>query len=338
MKVLLLSLGLGQYYCNYPIEEELINRGYQTYSICLSAFDLYKEYNEMEIEKYGVVIVNDLKFAEDFKRLNIKSNYLVSGIHTLAPKDEHWIRRMVEAGVDLDIEAGKYSLLTLGNDLKSNRNKIVIGGFPKMDYVIRNKDKRTFYKKALLDRFKFNKGWPIILYASTYSTGQHAGGTFTYCERILDSLKGQKLNLIVGPHPGDHKLLTNSMVIKNYNNVRVCLDFNKNDLILGSDLVISDNSSIILEASLADVQVMQLFKEEGKESQYLYSNPNMNKFIIAQTVEVPTELDILPKRIFRSIDYNPMEKEKEYWLNELCSGVTGNDAKKYVDEIERRLR
>jgi len=337
MRILLLSFGLGQYYCNYPIEEEFINRGHHTDSICVSAFQLFKECNEMNIESYDVVIANDLKFVDDIKRLKIKSKLLVGCIHTLAPKDENWLRNMMRANVDLSIEPGKYVLKTLGNDLDKYKDRIFLGGFPKTDYLIRNKDKKKEIRNILLNRFNFNKDYPIILYAPTYSTGWHAGGTFIYCEKIYNILKKEKLNLIIGPHPGDQPLLHKMTGLENCDNIRICLDFNKNDLILGSDLVISDNSSIVLEASLAEVPIMQLFKEEGLEATHLYSNPEQREFIIGDAVIIPKGFNILAKHIWTSMKNNPKEVELNYWLSELCSDVTGNDAKRYVDEIERRL-
>lgn len=120
------------------------------------------------------------------------------------------------------------------------REKLVINGLPRLDYILANKsnDKKIkeFYKKY--PKFK-NKNKKTILYVPTFRKGSDG---VKEAQKLIDRVNFAKYNLIIKLHPLDK----NSKAYKYMVNKK----YNTYDLLKVADYIITDYSAVAFEASI----------------------------------------------------------------------------------------
>ena len=160
-----------------------------------------------------------------------------------------------------------------------SKNQLQIIGNLKLSPFINKKtlDKESRYK--LLESYRLNPNWPIVLYAPTWNAfggdnffPDEFEGQYEKLEEYADFLKKNKLNLIIKFH---HEMVNNFeskeikkiilkkntrlfKTIKNYQT----LDDGGNDLLLASDIVVGDISGILTTAIYLNKKI--IFIEPGK--------------------------------------------------------------------------
>ena len=161
-------------------------------------------------------------------------------------------------------------------DILSNNTfkKGLIGGFPLADELYNTK----INKLKLCEKYNLNNKKPIILFAPTWGSKKSKLWGINNLKYLTDLE-----NLITVPHPSDYtisKIFKNIIIPKNRQEL--------NEILHLSDIIISDISSILLEAALINKNTIQLILNE-----YPGTFPNIdltdNKIIISK--------DLLKKEI-----------------------------------------
>ena len=128
--------------------------------------------------------------------------------------------------------------------LNANYNKGLLGGYPLADDLINT----HINKSRLINKYKLNPNKPIILYAPTWGSKKNKSWGLNNLKYLSDID-----NLIIIPHTTDYtisKIFKNITIPKNRQEL--------NEILHLSDIIISDISSIILEASLINKNTIQL--------------------------------------------------------------------------------
>jgi CDP-glycerol glycerophosphotransferase (TagB/SpsB family) len=346
MKILFVSIGLGQHYCIQPVEDELRSRGCKTHSICawsggvLNSMTLKSIYDYNDFD--AVVCTGAGSLISKFKKEGIKPKLWITMYHGCSAKNslDSWV---INKDRDLLIVPGELWLnywLTM-KDIDINKPKVVIGGFPKTDFIVNNKHNTNLFKKLIRMKYHMNKN-PIILYAPTFSTGKTTSshGTLYQLSNIYKEFKDAKLNLLVAAHPGDMTghVVNEVLDDRKFDGVKYCFNFNKNEEILGSDLVISDSSSIAFEASLIGKPVIQYIPEDNAVMLRTYSRVTEEEMILGPVLFAPRDNAKLIQTV-KDLLIEPRKyaKEQEFWSSKLNSGCDGNSTKRCADIIEKEI-
>jgi len=117
-------------------------------------------------------------------------------------------------------------------------------GWPKLDPVYNNKWNFNDRKSHLIDQYDLNPELPILLYAPTFPT------KYTSAPDLHDSIKNLnngKFNWIIKFHPLMDKLIQGQYKQLENKNLRVVDELNILPIMAGSDLLITDTSSVAYE-------------------------------------------------------------------------------------------
>lgn len=135
---------------------------------------------------------------------------------------------------------------------KISENKIISTGIPRMDYYtdeIINNNKSI--RQKFENKYPLAKGKKLILYAPTFRENDYYNNIFNFFDlnRFLSSLNDE-YSLIIRLHPKMFKF-SNRNTFKDLDsnlNIIDCSDYeNEQELLLVSDILISDYSSIMIE-------------------------------------------------------------------------------------------
>ncbi|MGL5414486.1 MAG: bifunctional glycosyltransferase/CDP-glycerol:glycerophosphate glycerophosphotransferase [Clostridium sp.] len=175
-------------------------------------------------------------------------------------------------------------------------NKIISVGVPRTDILL---DKE--YQKGVRDRFdeefyKF-KDKKIILYAPTFRGGPKERKNFKLELNPIELLKniGEDYILILKFHPSVQNGLKNIIVPKELNDRIINFESKTdiNDLIIVSDIIITDYSSVVFEGTLLDKKIIMFAydKEEYlRERDFYYEYDSFVPGKIAKTNEDIVEI------------------------------------------------
>ena len=117
-------------------------------------------------------------------------------------------------------------------------------GWPKLDPVYNNKWIFNDRKSHLIDKYDLNPELPVLLYAPTFPT------KYTSAPDLHDSIKNLnngKFNWIIKFHPLMDKLIQGQYKQLENKNLRVVDELNILPIMAGSDLLITDTSSVAYE-------------------------------------------------------------------------------------------
>ena len=117
-------------------------------------------------------------------------------------------------------------------------------GWPKLDPVYNNKWIFNDRKSHLIDQYDLNPELPVLLYAPTFPT------KYTSAPDLHDSIKNLnngKFNWIIKFHPLMDKLIQGQYKQLENKNLRVVDELNILPIMAGSDLLITDTSSVAYE-------------------------------------------------------------------------------------------
>lgn len=117
-------------------------------------------------------------------------------------------------------------------------------GWPKLDPVYNNKWTFNDQKSHLIDQYDLNPELPVLLYAPTFPS------KYTSAPDLHDSIKNLnngKFNWIIKFHPLMDKLIQGQYKQLENKNLRVVDELNILPIMAGSDLLITDTSSVAYE-------------------------------------------------------------------------------------------
>jgi len=346
MKILFISVGLGQHYCLQPVEDELRSRGCKTHSICAWSGGVLNSTTLNQIYDYNdfdaVVCTGAGSLRSKFKKEGIEVKTWITMYHGCSAKNalDPWV---INKDRDLLIVPGKlwYDYwMNMHEDIDRNKPNVVIGGFPKTDFLINNRNNINLFKKLIRIKYDFINDFPIVLYAPTFSTGKTTSshGTLYQLSNLYKLFKNEKLNLLVATHPGDMTghVLNEVVDGKRYDGVKYCFNFNKNEEILGSDVIISDSSSMSFESSLISKPVIQYLPEDNSIMLKTFSRITEEEMILGPVLFAPRDNNKLIKTVYESLEEPHKYKvQQRRWSSRLNSGCDGHATSRCADLIEK---
>lgn len=198
-----------------------------------------------------------------------------------------------------------------------DKSKIKPLGIPRMDYYFKNHNNlRENFNK----RYPLAKDKKIILYAPTFRNNEYDNNIFNYLD--LDEFNkqlGEEYVLLVRFHPK----FSNNVSGSNFINVS---DFeNEQELLLISDLLISDYSSIAIEFSALNKPVL-LFTYDfdnyvSNDRDFYFDLKNNNLGIIVTSSE----------ELIETIKNNDFQMNNSEFLKGQFDYLDGNASKRIVD-------
>ncbi|MCF7825295.1 MAG: CDP-glycerol glycerophosphotransferase family protein [Candidatus Marinimicrobia bacterium] len=222
----------------------------------------------------------------------------------------------------------------------------LLGGYPKVDELVNLKIDRNL----LCSKYGLNPDKPVILFAPSWGGKRNKNAGIHNAKHLL-SLE----NLLIVPHSADYSYA------KKYAAVRPG-DGNINQFLHLADVVVSDISSVLAEASILDKPVVQLIlpaypgcfpEAESRKSGIWVSDdilaaeqmtdrsvrpfkiPYIDEDWIMGHTARPAELE---EAIHDAIE-NPQRfsKERTYWAQQSCWKADGHSCKRIAHMIEQYL-
>lgn len=197
------------------------------------------------------------------------------------------------------------------------KEKLLHFGLPRIDYLLNN-EKRL--KEELYEKYPEFKNKKIVYYAPTFRTYSVDGP-----QKMMDIYNKEDFVLIVRGHP-------NQRLDINYDMVYECLEFKSTELLSVADYVITDYSSICLEAAILNKKVLFYVYDYDK---YMKENGiNLDATKVLPTCASKNIKDIF--KIIKNDSYDNkayQEFRKKYLPEKL-----GNSTKQIVDYIMKEIK
>lgn len=223
----------------------------------------------------------------------------------------------------------------------------LLGGYPKIDELLEMNPDKT----ALTEKFQLDPDKPIILFAPSWG-GKRNSEAGIHNAKYLKDMD----NVIIVPHSADYKL------VKKYGAIKPGAGGISTFLHL-ADVVVSDVSSVLAEASILDKPVVQLelphypgcFPDVEKRSVGTWISDEMlakeqatdrsarpfkipyvdEDWIMGHTAG-PTELEAAILNALE--DPRAFSHEREYWAEESCYKADGKSSQRIAGMIEHYLQ
>tara|TARA_Y100001970_G_C14205071_1_gene843498 strand:+ start:1185 stop:2261 length:1077 start_codon:yes stop_codon:yes gene_type:complete len=310
---------------------------------------LYNYFSKHSRLKYRIIKIHKNKYLNKIKNLKISHYTIISHSHAYYRlKNYGWDGEFFY--VDHGISPIKYYsyiysffyhasiLFYPGYIFKEKMDAIhnekykkgLLGGYPLIDDLLKTK----IDKHLLINKYNLNPNKPIILYAPTWGSKKNKSWGL-HNQKYLSKIE----NLITIPHTADYtasKLFKNITIPKNRQEL--------NDILHLSDIVISDISSIILEATIIKKNTIQLilndypgtFPNIDINDKYIHLDKSIiiNEINNADLSKRPFKISFLdkdmivdfkstPKNIQKTIDDiiknpNKNHQSREYWSKLCC--------------------
>jgi len=240
-------------------------------------------------------------------------------------------------------EVFKLKMKAINPDFKNG----LLGGYPKIDDLLKVEiNKSEMYKKLGLNSKK-----PIILFAPSWG-GKRNKDAGIHNAKYLQHLE----NLIIIPHSADYRLA------KKYGAI-IPKDGNINQFLHLADIVISDVSSVLAEASILKKQVIQMvlpnypgcFPEVDKRKndswisdeileQEMKTDRELRPFKIPYIDQdwdfgnsaKPQKIDLAIEHALKNI--NQISEKQNYWAEQSCYKYDGNTSYRIMKMIEHFIK
>lgn len=202
---------------------------------------------------------------------------------------------------------------------KYDRNYFFVNNLPRMDYIAKNKENLKL-KLQISDAYKgiFNK--KTILYAPTFRKNNQY-----FINDLIDKVNFDKYNLIIKMHPNKGQEIPDNRVYK-------CENHETIDLMLFTDVLITDYSAISIEASALGKPVyFYLYDYEDYKE-----NTGLNVDLMN---EYPGMVYEKAEDIFENIDngayeYSQLKKFENKFVSENGNNATELIVKKIIETFE----
>lgn len=142
-----------------------------------------------------------------------------------------------------------------------SKDKIRAFGFPKLDYYTLDKLTDMCVKDDFVKRFPKAKGKKVVLYAPTFRENSDMNDVFKYLDvNRFNEVLGEDYVLAVRLHPKIDKFLKDfesvNKVLESDNVINLTGEAGEQDLLLACDVLVTDYSSIMIEAVFIDKPVV----------------------------------------------------------------------------------
>ena len=196
-------------------------------------------------------------------------------------------------------------------------DKLLHYGLPRIDYLLNNEQK---IKKDIYQVYPEFENKKIVLYAPTFRTYEVDG-----FDKLLNEYNSDDFILIVKCHPNQKLNNTNS----NFYN---CNEFKSTDLLMISDYVITDYSSIALEAAALNKKV--LFYVYDYDIYMKNNGLNIDFYKILPSCSSKDIKDLF--KIIKTDKYD--DKSYQNFRNKYLPKELGSSTRKIVDLIIEKLK
>ena len=229
--------------------------------------------------------------------------------------------------------------------INPNFNNGLLGGYPKIDYLINSK----INKQKMINDLSLNSNKPIILFAPSWG-GKYSKNSGIWNAEYLKNID----NLIIIPHSQDYKYAKKLDAIIPQNKIGI------SPYLLLSDVVISDVSSVIAESAIINTPVVQLrlplyhgcFPDKDKRQENIWiskkliyneeinANLHTRPFKIAYLNEdwimgITSDLSNIKENIIKALtDSNKFKKMRKYWAEQSCYMADGKTSIRIAMMIE----
>ena len=238
--------------------------------------------------------------------------------------------------VDIIYPGGPVYLPTL-QQYRARRKDVLIFGFPKTDFTVNNKKNGAAFKAEFIKAYGFDKKKKILLYAPTWSRHEYSYGTLKYFKEIYQMFH-EEYNLILAPHSSDFAWFNKNFKVDGWKDFCYYMEFNKNKAILAADVVISDNSSLAIEAALIDKPVVHLINSYAPETMHLYLNRHHEVVRVGEVLKLPEDMKSLKQAVLNPAKSEKILNDKKRWVNQFCKGCTGDSRIKIANHIEQTIK
>lgn len=207
------------------------------------------------------------------------------------------------------------------------KGKILNCGYPRNDILVGNRYK---YRQLIREKYGISIDTNIILYAPTYRNGRKLDKYNLDYDRVLNAVQnkfGGKWVAMLRFHP-----TINNLTLQQNNIINVTDYSDMQELMAGSDLLISDYSSVITEFALTEQPVF-LYSEDVDEyvnERDFYINYFSLPFPIAQNNEEMIDN-------INNFEYRDYIRELKLCLEQYGVIEHGNAASTVVDIIENNV-
>ena len=238
-------------------------------------------------------------------------------------------------------EVFKRKMIAINPDFKNG----LLGGYPRMDELFNMK----IDKDKLCEKYSLNHNADIILFAPSW------GGKYSKDSGINNIKYFHKIkNLITIPHPADYKLA------KKFNCIIPGKEENINQFIHLADIIISDVSSILVEACLLNKPVIQLLlpkypgcypeEDKRKEKSWINRSDINNECQKIKESKHPFKLPYIyedwtlghfskPEEISETLftvknEIDKYSENRKYWSEQCCYKFDGKISERILKMIE----
>ncbi len=186
-------------------------------------------------------------------------------------------------------------------------------GLPRIDSILHNQDN---YKQIFKDNYPLLLNKPIVLYAPTFRKGYH----FDFSQ-LADDFDFVQFNLVIKLHPNSSVAITNT-------NVYLCENLSTRIVMSVAEYVITDYSSVVLEAMINQKKVYHFIPDYNEYLQHNGLNIDMLKLYPELCF---TKKDTVMNVLNSEYPYNIFNKYRKIFFPE----DIGNSTQKIVDLIKQ---
>jgi len=222
----------------------------------------------------------------------------------------------------------------------------LLGGYPRIDDLVN----LTIDRNALIKAYDLNPDKPIVLFAPSWG-GKHNPDAGIHNAKYLKDLD----NLIIVPHSADYPL------VKQYNAIKPGAG-GINPFLHLADVVVSDVSSVLAEASILNKPVVQLIlphypgcfpDQEKRKSGTWISDEMLAREQATDRLARPFKIPYVDEDWIMGHTARPGElsaaiedalahpekyaSERSYWAQQSCWGVDGRSSQRLSDMIAQYL-
>ncbi len=195
-------------------------------------------------------------------------------------------------------------------------------GLPRIDNILNNQDE---YKQIFQDNYPLLLNKPIVLYAPTFRKGYD----FDF-NQLADNFDFDRFNLIIKLHPNSNIAITNP-------NVYICEDISTRIVMSVAEYVITDYSSVVLEAMINHKKVYHFIPDYKAYLQHNGLNIDMLKLYPELCFsEKNTVMNVLNSEY----PYDTLNKYRKIFFPDEMGSSTQKIAdliKQYFNQVEEGL-
>lgn len=198
-----------------------------------------------------------------------------------------------------------------------SKDKLLHYGLPRIDYLLDN-EKRL--KKEIYEKYPEFKNKKIVYYTPTFRTYEVDGP-----QKMMEEYNKKDFILIVRGHP-------NQRLDIDYSKVYECLEFKSTELLTIADYVITDYSSICLEAAILNKKVLFYVYDYDK---YMNENGiNLDAYKVLPSCASKNIKDIF--KIIKTDSYD--DKAYQEFRKKYLPEKLGKSTKLIVDYIIKEMK